>query len=269
MPNINRREFVAYSGIATVAAALPESFAHAAEPPAMAPKPVNSQMQEVLDTLTSLGGLPIESLPPRLAREQPSPTDAVIALAMKQKKQMPDVGKVSHLTFPGPDGDILLRVYTPMGSGPFPMLVYFHGGGFVIANLNTYDGSCRALCNAANCIVASVAYRQAPEYPFPGAPEDAYAALQFVMKNAAQMGGDPKRVAVAGESAGGNLAAVSCLMAKAKGGMMPVHQLLVYPYVTVADDPAVAGSIEQYKDAKPLNKAMLKWFSGHYLKGGY
>ncbi|MGV0025305.1 alpha/beta hydrolase fold domain-containing protein [Phormidesmis priestleyi] len=123
------------------------------------------------------------------------------------------VGDVSHRLIPSPAGDLLVRIYQPRGNGPFPVLVYFHGGGWVIANLDTYDASCRALTNAASCIVVSVAYRQAPEAKFPAAAEDAYTATQWVINNATQIKGDPRRVAVGGESAGGNLAAVTCLMA--------------------------------------------------------
>lgn len=168
----------------------------------------------------------------------------------------------SVMWMPGEGGEILARVYTPEGEGPFPVLVYFHGGGWVIANLNTYDSSARALTNAANAIVVSVAYRQAPENPFPAAMNDAYTAYQWVVENAAQINGDPNNVAVAGESAGGNLAAVVALRARNEGFQMPVHQLLVYPVTNYAFDTE---SYQVYADAVPLSKALMMWFRDLYL----
>ena len=124
------------------------------------------------------------------------------------------MGRIAHVLIPGPAEELLARVYYPTSpdeKGARPVLVYFHGGGFVIANLDGYDPSCRALANAAKCIVVSVAYRQGPEARFPAAHDDAYVAAQWLMKHARELGGDPARVAVGGESAGGNLAAHVCL----------------------------------------------------------
>jgi acetyl esterase len=155
-----------------------------------------------------------------------------------------------------------VRLYAPDTGGPHPVLVYFHGGGWVIGSLDAYDGSARALCREAGCIVASVAYRQAPEHRFPAAAEDAHAATQWAFQNAESFGGDPERVAIAGESAGGNLATVACLMAKEEGGAMPLHQLLVYPVTKYNADFL---SYAENRDAKPLNAAMMAWFWSHYL----
>jgi len=162
----------------------------------------------------------------------------------------------------GPGGQLLLRIYTPAGSGPFPVIVYFHGGRFVIANLDTYDASARGLTNGAGAIVVSVAYRQAPEHRFPAAVDDAFAAYRYVVANAASFGGDPKRVAIAGESAGGNLAAVVAILARNHGVQMPIHQLLVYPDVNQTFD---TDSVEQNITTIPLNKAALFYFRGYYL----
>lgn len=126
-----------------------------------------------------------------------------------------------------------------------------------------YEASCRALCNEVEAVVVSVAYRQAPEHKYPAAVEDAYAATQWVMANARQLKGDPSRVAVAGESAGGNLAAVVCLKAKAEGGRMPVAQLLVYP---VTDARMITPSCKENANAKPLNAAMMPWFWKRHLE---
>ncbi|MCC6893252.1 MAG: alpha/beta hydrolase [Anaerolineae bacterium] len=223
-------------------------------------------MQAVLDQLAMFENPPIAEVPPHVARELPSPADAVVALLASQGTgYIPEaVGDVTHRVIPGADGaEIVVRIYTPAGDGPFPVVVYFHGGGWVIANLNTYDASARALTNAAQAIVVSVAYRQSPENPFPTPVEDAYAATQWVMANATEFNGDTARVAVAGESAGGNMATVVSLMAKDRGGMMPIYQLLVYPVtqLTNFDTP----SYQENADAVPLNKAMMQWFAGHYV----
>jgi acetyl esterase len=183
---------------------------------------------------------------------------------MLAKPSLPQpVGKIDHVLIPGPGGDILARIYIPDGEGPFHVIVYFHGGGWVIANLDVYEPSCRALCNAADCIVVSVAYRQAPEHKYPAAVEDAYAATQWVMANVKRWNGDPSHVAVAGESAGGNLATVACLKARFEGGRMPVAQLLIYP---VTDSRMNTASFREHADAKPLNAAMVPWFWHHYLE---
>ncbi len=172
-----------------------------------APPPPDPQMKAVLDSLTALHPKPIEKLSAQEARKQPGPPDAVKRLLKKQGKPTdPEaVAKVEDKTVPGPAGPIPVRVYTPDGTGPFPVLVYFHGGGWVIAGLGGYDASYRAMANAAKCVVVAVAYREAPEYKFPAAHEDSYAATQYVMNHADEFGGDPKKVAIAGESAGGNL----------------------------------------------------------------
>lgn len=234
--------------------------------------PMNPQMQSVLDQYAKFGVPPLESLSPESARNLPTFKNAVEEMAAENAaaraknlvKPMPEpVGKIDHIVIPGPESDLVARVYTPEGSGPFPVLVYFHGGGWVIANLDVYEPSCRALCNAAACIVVSVAYRQAPEHKYPAAADDAYAALQWVMQHATELNGDPTRVAVGGESAGGNLAAVTCLKARDLGGRMPVAQLLVYP---VTDCRMNSRSYETNRDAKPLNARMMSWFWHHYLE---
>ncbi len=230
-----------------------------------APLKPDPQMKAVLDQLKALGGKPIEKLSAAEARKQPGPPDAVKALLKKRGQSIAPqpVAKVEDRTVPGQGGAIPARVYTPDGAGPFPVVVYIHGGGWVIANINAYDASCRALCNDAKCVVVSVGYRQAPEYKFPAAHEDCYVATQYIMRNADQFGGDPKRVAIAGESAGGNLATAVCLMAKARSGLMPIHQLLVYPITNYAFDTP---SYRENANAKPLNRPMMMWFFSKYLR---
>ena len=231
-----------------------------------------SDMQAVLDTFAKLNPPRIETLNPNAARNAPTfknaaeemQAESITARTFALASPMPPpVGRIEHITIPTANGDLLARVFTPKGDAPFPVVVYFHGGGWVIANLDVYEPSCRALCNAAEAIVVSVAYRQAPEFKYPAAADDAYAATQWVIANAARLGGDPSRVAVAGESAGGNLATVTCLRARDEGGRMPVAQLLVYP---VTDARQNTASYAENANSKPLNSAMMSWFWSHYLE---
>jgi len=225
----------------------------------------NRQMQAVLDQLARLVPTPLETLTPQEARQQPTVADAVKAVLQAQgRSTAPEpVGNVQDTTIPGPAGSIPVRVYTPAGTGPFPVVVYYHGGGWVIANVDVYDSSARALTNASGAIVISVEYRQAPENPFPAAVDDAYASYIWATQNAASINGDPKRVAVAGESAGGNLATVVARRARDAGEQLPVHQLLVYPITNYNFDTP---SYNQYANAKPLSKGLMQWFFSYYLR---
>lgn len=233
--------------LATIAAAAP-----APDPP----------MKAVLDTLASLGAKPIETLSVEQARKQPSPADAVKALLQKQgKPTAPEaVGKVEDRTIPGPGAGIPARIYWPKGDGPFPLIVYYHGGGWVIANLDVYDSTPRALANAVGAVVVSSHYRQAPEHKFPSAHDDAWTAYEWAVTNAAGLKADRTRVAIAGESAGGNLAANVAITARDKK-MPAVHQLLVYP---IADTGMDTPSYRENADAKPLSKAGMAWFFAKY-----
>ena len=225
---------------------------------------IDPSMQKVLDALKQLGPKPIETLSAEEARTQPLPADAVKALMEKNHIAPPSSATsvtVRHLEMNGPQGPVPLHVYTPAGSGPFPIVLYFHGGGFVIADTTAYEASPRALAEGAGAVVVSVDYHQAPEHKFPAAPNDAYAAYQWVREHAADIDGDPQQIAVAGESAGGNLATVVCMMARNRNEEMPLHQLLIYP---VVDNDMNRDSYKINAKAKPLNKAMMKWFFGHY-----
>lgn len=224
---------------------------------------LDSQAQRVIDRLVSLDAPPINTLTPFNARQSSPVMIAAQTVATELgKPPLEMVHDVSHMLIPGPGGQLLIRIYTPHGDGPFPALVYFHGGGWVITNLDSYDPSCRAITNAAGCVVVSVAYRQAPEWKFPAAPEDCYAATQWVINNASKINVDSKRVAVGGESAGGNLATVVTMMAKDRKGVMPLHQLLIYPITNYAFDTA---SYQENAAAQPLNKPLMEWFWMHYL----
>ena len=246
---------------ALAAAALVGSLAQAADAPV--PPKAEPNMQKVLDALASLGGKPIETLTPEEARKQPTPADAV-------KKVMTDMGKstapeagvtMKTMSIAGPHGNFPIHVFTPEGKGPFPVMVYYHGGGFVIADTKVYEASPRALAKMANAVIVSADYHRAPENKFPAAPDDAYAAYTWVLEHAKEINGDPQRVAVGGESAGGNLATVVSMMARDKKARMPLHQLLVYPVVS---DDMTRPSYVTNANAKPLNKPMMGWFFKHY-----
>jgi len=190
---------------------------------------------------------------------------AIQALALAAGEPEP-VAKVEDRAVPDPKSEIPVRIYTPEGAGPFPVLVYFHGGGWTIGNLETHDGVCRHLCNAVGCVVVSVDYRLAPECPYPAAADDAYAATRWVAANARALGGDANRIAVGGDSAGGNLAAVVSLMARDRGGPPLVFQLLVYP---VTDAPtAKHPSYRENAEGYFLTRDMMLWFWNHYCGKG-
>ncbi|WP_295169300.1 alpha/beta hydrolase [uncultured Brevundimonas sp.] len=229
------------------------------------PAKADGPMQKVLDELASLGGKPIETLSPEEARLQPTPTDAVKSLLRKDGKDpSDDMGvKTSDITIPGAAGAIQARIYKPHDHSEdklHPVVVYFHGGGFVIADLDVYDGGPRGVSKMADVIVVSVHYRQAPEHHFPAAHDDALAAYRWVLENAQTFRGDPQKVAVMGESAGGNLAIGVSMMARDAGLPAPKHQVLVYPVAGVDMDNE---SYVENADAKPLNKPMMKWFVKH------
>jgi len=222
-------------------------------------------MVDVISNYDALDGRPIETLSAADAREQPTPADAVNRLLeARDLSTAPEVmSDVEDIEVMGAVGTIPARVYVPSeGSAPYPLIVYYHGGGFVLATVDTYDASARALANATGAVVVSVEYRKAPENKFPAAHEDAYASYLWVMDNAQTFSADAARVAVAGESAGGNLAANVVIRARDEGMPLPVHQLLVYP---VASGDTSSDSYRENAMAEPLNRAMMEWFFAQYL----
>ena len=229
----------------------------------------NAQNRAVLDALAALGARPGEGLTPEQARTQPSVADAVRAVLVQQgRSTAPEpVGSTADRTIPGPGGTTLpVRVYTPAGTAPvggWPLVVYFHGGGWVIATIDTYDSSARALTNAARAVVLSVEYRKGPENKFPAAHDDANASYAWALANAASVGANAAKIAVAGESAGGNLAANVPLYAKANGLRLPVHQLLVYP---IAGSDFDTESYVENANAMPLSRAGVLWFGERYFR---
>jgi acetyl esterase len=181
----------------------------------------------------------------------------------------PDIARVETLEIPGPAGAIPARLYAPAGSDVAdaadaePALVFFHGGGFVLGGLDTHDSTCRELAVGSDCVVVSVDYRLAPEAKFPAAPEDCYAATKWVHDEAARLGIDPTRIAVGGDSAGGNLAAVVAIMSRDRGGPGLAHQLLIYP---VTEHRFDTESYERNGEGYFLSRDMMRWFWHQYLE---
>jgi acetyl esterase len=216
--------------------------------------PLDPGLKLVLDQLAANPGPQLHELPVAQAR------------AFFDQMQLPrpevKVAEVSDRKIPGPGGEIPVRIYRPEGRAPFPALVYFHGGGWVIGGIETHDGSCRDLANRIGCVVVSVEYRLAPESRFPAAAEDCYAATQWVAAHAAELGVDAKRIAVGGDSAGGNLAAVVALMARDRRGPALRHQLLIYP---VTDADFSRASYRENAEGYLLTTKAMEWFWGHYV----
>ncbi|WP_223808930.1 alpha/beta hydrolase [Rufibacter hautae] len=226
-------------------------------------KPEMLRVIEKLDSLTN--GVPLQTLSPQQARMAPTPTDAVMAVMDEYNIPMPAsmVDTMGHKV-PVQGGTIHVRSYRPKNAtGALPGIVYYHGGGWVIATIDTYDASARALAEQVGAVVVSVEYRKGPEFKFPTAHEDSYAAYLWVRQNAAMLNINPAKIAVAGESAGGNLASAVSIMARDNGVPLPVHQLLVYP---IANNDTNTPSYQQYANAKPLSKPLMEWFFMHYLR---
>jgi acetyl esterase len=181
--------------------------------------------------------------------------------AMAPQVEGEAVKHVEDRTIPGPAGEIPIRIYRP-ADGTLPALVYFHGGGWVIGNLDSHDLVCRMLANRSGAVVISVDYRLAPEHKYPAAADDSYAATKWVADNASELDIDPNAIAVGGDSAGGNLAAVVSLMAKEKGGPKLAMQMLVYP---VTDYSFETASYTDNAEGYFLTRDAMVWFWDHYL----
>jgi acetyl esterase len=216
---------------------------------------LDPQARTVLTQMEQSGNPPINELSVEEARE------ASKALASMQGIPEPVAGAQDRM-LPGPGGEIPARIYTPFGKEPFPVLVYFHGGGWVLGDIESSDGLCRILANKSGCMVVSIGYRLAPEHPFPAAVDDAYYATQWASANASGFSGDPSRLAVSGDSAGGNLAAVVAQIARDRGEPAVQFQLLIYPATDGAcDTPSYSENAEGYF----LTKAAMQWFWNHYV----
>lgn len=224
--------------------------------------PLDPDAQLVLDMMRAAGRPAFETLSPAEARQ---------AYAASRKVLQPEpepVAEVRDASVPGPHGAVPVRLYRPRGSEAgdvLPALVYYHGGGWLLGGLDSHDGVCRRFANAARCRVISVDYRMAPEHKFPAAVDDCAAATRWVVDRAAELGVDPARVAVGGDSAGGNLAAVMALMAR-DGSLPPlVFQLLIYP---ATDMLMTSVSARTVTEGVPLTSSTMRWFIDHYVRDG-
>ncbi len=179
--------------------------------------------------------------------------------------ELPRVARVEDRKIPGPGGTLRVRIIRPQaaGNGPFPVVVYFHGGGWVLGNIESHEGICRSLANAGGVTVVTVDYRLAPEHRFPAAAEDAHAATLWAAEHAAEFGGDPRRIAVAGDSAGANLAAVTCLMARERGGPRVDFQVLLYP---ITDYDINNKSYIDHGNGYFLTRSEMAWYWEHYVQ---
>ncbi len=222
--------------------------------------PLDPDAQRVLDLIREAGRPPYETMEPTAARELYRKGRTVL------QPEPPPVALTRELSAPGPHGAIPLRLYRGTGTrdgAALPALVFYHGGGWVFGDLDTHDGPCRMLANAARCVVVAVDYRMAPEHKFPAAVDDCTVATRWIADNAASLGIDARRLAVGGDSAGGNLAAAVCLWARDAGGPSLCFQLLVYPALDMAMD---GESHRVHTQGLPLTHATCVWFRDLYLR---
>ena len=231
--------------------------------PSWAPD-IDDEMAVVIEKLQSYKAPALETLTAQEARKQPTPTTAVLDVMKEHNIPMPaSMVDTAGKDIPVNGGNIHMRIYTPRGGdSTYPVIVYYHGGGWVVADLDVYDAGPRGMAEQVGAVVVSVHYRQGPEHKFPTAHNDAFAAYQWVLKNAASIKGNPKMIAVAGESAGGNMACNVSIMARDKGLILPVHQLLIYP---VANNDVNSASYQKYATALPLSKPLIEWMVKNYL----
>jgi acetyl esterase len=216
--------------------------------------PLDPALKLVLDQLAATPGPQLHELEPAQAR--------TFFDAMQFPAPEITLASIENRTIPGPAGEIPVRIYRPTAGGTLPALVYFHGGGWVIGSLDTHDASCRGLAKDVGCTVVSIDYRLAPEARYPAAAEDCYAATRWVAENAAALGVDPRRIAIGGDSAGGNLGAVVALMARDRGAPALRFQLLIYP---VTDSDFTRPSYRENAEGYLLTAKAMEWFWGHYV----
>ena len=228
---------------------------------------IDPQMLAVIEEFQAMENPKATKMSAFQFRNAKTPAEAVMSILKKTGIPSSDPKvDISHRILPvGPEEGILVRIYKPLvESGVpenLPVIVYYHGGGWVIADLDTYEPSAIALASRAQAVVVSVAYRQAPEHVYPTAHEDSFAAYKWVVENTRELGGDSENIAIAGESAGGNLAVAVPIMAKERGVDLPVHILSVYP---IADGDLQSESYEQFANALPLSKGLMEWFFNRY-----
>ncbi|MGH7864661.1 MAG: alpha/beta hydrolase [Candidatus Binataceae bacterium] len=221
---------------------------------------LDPQMQAFLDQMKAAGAKPLRAPTAALARETFAELVAVLGQGPREQ-----VAKLEDRKVAGPGGQIPLRIYTPAQNPPTGVLMWFHGGGWVLGDLESHDPVCRALASGSGCATVSVDYRLAPENKFPAAAEDCFAATKWAAENLAAFGAPAgAKLAVAGDSAGGNLAAAVALMARDRGAPKLAFQLLVYPAIDAADD--TPSQMRFAEDGYILSRLDMEWFWGHYLK---
>jgi acetyl esterase len=212
----------------------------------------------LLEAIQAEGGPPLESLPPAEARK-------LAAESLQPVGGTPEpVRSIENLRIPGPAGEIPIRVYMPDAPAPRPALVYFHGGGWVVCDLDTHDVVCTALARRAGAVVVAVDYRLAPEHKFPAAVIDCYAATAWLASNAERFGIDPRRLSVGGDSAGGNLATVVSLKSRDENGPAIALQAMVYPVTDLSS--FATPSYQEFAEGYQLTKKEMEWFRAHYLR---
>ena len=220
---------------------------------------LDPQVRALLDAIRAQGAAPLETLSPADARLFAKESLKPVGGAMEK------IASIENLCVPGPGGEVPVRIYTPEDSAPRPGLVYFHGGGWVICDLDMYDVVCSALARRSGAVVVSVDYRLAPEHKFPAAVMDCYAAVLWTAANAARLGIDPQRLCVGGDSAGGNLAGVIAQRCRDEQGPAIALQAMVYPVTDLSS--FATGSYQEFADGYQLTKAEMVWFRDHYLRG--
>jgi acetyl esterase len=216
--------------------------------------PLAPAARTMIDQMEAAGFPPLWELPIEQARSA--------GALFGTMDEPPAVAAVEDRAIPGPAGDLPVRIYTPDSPEPRPVVAFFHGGGFVFCSIDTHDGTCRRLANATGAVVVSVEYRLAPEHCFPAATDDCHAAAEWVYEHAAELGGDGRQLVVAGDSAGGNLAAVVAQMARERGGPPIAYQILIYPVIDAACDSA---SYTENAEGYFLEKQAMEWFWRQYL----
>jgi acetyl esterase len=214
-------------------------------------------VRALLDAIEKVGDPPLETLSPSEARKLAAERFVPVAGVLEPLRS------IENLRIPGPAGEIPIRVYTPDAPGLRPAMVYFHGGGWVICDLDTHNVVCSAIAHRAGAVVVSVDYRLAPEHKFPAAVIDAYGATEWVFANAARLGIDAARISVGGDSAGGNLAAVVSLKSRNQNGPAIALQALVYPVTDLSS--MTTPSYVEFAEGYQLTKALMEWFRDHYL----